>query len=212
MDESAAPRHDEGMQTPYADLLDASVRSAGDTLRALADHDWSRPATDSEWSCRDVLVHVVDDLLFYAGSVLLASTERRFIPIEATPWEPDTPIEQLVDALGAYGAILRLVVLDTPSTSRGFHVYGVSDPEGFAAMGAVEVLVHAWDVTRAHGSTWRPDPGQCRPLVDRLFPEAPSVENADAADILLWCTGRQELDGLPRRESWTWDGRPLADR
>ncbi|WAL76064.1 hypothetical protein OU787_33665 [Kitasatospora sp. YST-16] len=26
----------------------------------------------------------------------------------------------------------------------------------------------------------------------------------DPAPVLLWCTGRAELPGRPRRESWTW--------
>ncbi|MBO1415725.1 hypothetical protein [Streptomyces sp. FH025] len=44
----------------------------------------------------------------------------------------------------------------------------------------------------------------CRFVLDRLFPDAPEEPDAQPAEVLLWCTGRGELNGRPRRSSWNW--------
>src|SRR5947208_2123994 len=81
---------------------------------------------------------------------------------------------------------------------------------GFAAMGVVEVLVHAWDIADTVGRPWHPPGDLCRAVLDRLFTDLP--EHTDPWETLLWATGRAELPGHPPRASWSWDGRPLAER
>ena len=200
------------MPSPLVPLLAAAATDAAAALADHADADWSVTAADSTLSCQDLLTHAVDDLVFYAGQVVLASPERSHVPFEVVPWEGTAVRDQLA-ALPVYARMLGLVIDGTPPASRSFHVYGVSDPEGFAAMGAVEVLVHAYDISRALGGAWRPDPGHAGPVVARLFPDAPPAgRGEDATDVLLWCTGRTTLAATPRRDEWRWEGRPAADR
>jgi hemerythrin len=42
----------------------------------------------------------------------------------------------------------------------------------------------------------------CRPVIGRLFPDAP---DADPSDMLLWCTGRAALRDQSRCTTWRWD-------
>jgi len=39
----------------------------------------------------------------------------------------------------------------------------------------------------------------CAAVLDRLFPGAPA---GDPVEVLLWSTGRADLDGRPRVTSW----------
>jgi hypothetical protein len=85
-------------------------------------------------------------------------------------------------------------------------VYGVSDPEGFGAMGVVETLVHTHDVAAGFGLPWQPPAGLCARALHRLFPDAP--RDAEPWPALLWSTGRGELPGRTRPETWRWYGEP----
>ncbi|MFG2905956.1 hypothetical protein ACGF13_12935 [Kitasatospora sp. NPDC048286] len=68
-------------------------------------------------------------------------------------------------------------------------------------MGVAETLLHTHDITQGLGVDWLPPAPLCAAVLDRLFPDAPP---GDPVQVLLWCTGRRELDSLPRRTSWTW--------
>ncbi|PRW63751.1 hypothetical protein CEP50_09080 [Actinopolyspora mortivallis] len=42
----------------------------------------------------------------------------------------------------------------------------------------------------------------------RLFPDAPGT--TEPWRTLLWATGRADLPGHPRRDTWRWDDTPRA--
>ncbi|GAA2768614.1 hypothetical protein GCM10010103_76570 [Streptomyces paradoxus] len=79
---------------------------------------------------------------------------------------------------------------------------GPYDPEGFAAMGVAETLLHTYDITQGLSVHWLPPVPLSAAVLDRLFPAAPP---GDPTQVLLWCTGCGELDGLPRQTSWRWE-------
>ena len=106
----------------------------------------------------------------------------------------------------ASGALLVAMVRTTPPQVRAYHSFGVSDPEGFAAMGVVETLVHTYDLAEGLGLAWVPPADLCSRALARLFPEAPGT--TDPWLTLLWATGRAELPGYPRRATWRWSGTP----
>ncbi|MEU2389609.1 hypothetical protein [Streptomyces sp. NPDC007369] len=68
-------------------------------------------------------------------------------------------------------------------------------------MGVAEVLLHTHDITRGLGVAWMPPARPCGAVLRRLFPDAPS---GGPAQVLLWCTGRGELEGRSRLTSWRW--------
>lgn len=114
----------------------------------------------------------------------------------------------LLQVLEASGALLVAMVRTTPSRVRAYHVFGVSDPEGFAAMGIVETLVHTHDLAEGLGLAWTPPADLCSRVLARLFPGAP--ETTDPWPTLLWATGRAELPGHPRLTTWCWHGAPRS--
>jgi hypothetical protein len=81
----------------------------------------------------------------------------------------------LLQVLEASGALLIAVVRTTPSRVRAYHSDGVSDPEGFAAMGVVEILVYTHDLAEGLGLAWAPPADLCSRALARLFPAAPGT-------------------------------------
>jgi hypothetical protein len=196
--------------------LEWAVELAVDALRDIGDDEWHRPAGGLEWDRWETVEHMSDDLFAYAGQlapkrppldtyVPFAWQRRRpggpantiFATAEATPAE-------LLQVLEACGSLLVAMVRTVPPAVRAHHVYGVSDPEGFAAMGIVETLVHTYDVTAGTGIAWDPPAELCDRTLIRLFPDAPTA--TDRWPTLLWATGRGELPGYPVLSSWRWDG------
>ncbi|WP_437008368.1 hypothetical protein [Streptomyces sp. enrichment culture] len=48
---------------------------------------------------------------------------------------------------------------------------------------------------------WLPPAPLCAGVLERRFPDAPP---GDPVRVLLWCTGRGDRDGLPRRTASVW--------
>lgn len=178
-----------------------------DALAPFTERDWGAVrARDLDWSVWDTMVHVNDDLYFYAGQVLLAD-EGDYICFELAADDHATP-ERLLAAVIVQARLLAAAVATADPSSRAHHVYGVSDPAGFAAMGVVESLIHTYDAV--HGldtaSTWRPPDHLAAPVLARLFPQA-SPDAADGlGEVLLHMCGRIPLGDLPRPTHWRWNG------
>ncbi|MFD0413313.1 hypothetical protein [Streptomyces sp. NPDC127108] len=122
-------------------------------------------------------------------------TDRDWAPVSAgsLEWSCRTTAAHIAhDLLAALDA--------SPADARAWH-WGPCDPTGFASMGTAEILLHTHDITRGLAVEWLPPGALCRRVLDRLFPDAP---DGDPAAVLLWCTGRGDLDGRERRTSWTW--------
>jgi hypothetical protein len=102
--------------------------------------------------------------------------------------------------------MLAAVVARSTPDVRAYHPLGVTDPEGFAAMGVVEVLVHMADVADGLGVGWRSPAELCARVLWRLFPDAPT--DAGPWPTLLWATGRGELPGRDRLTRWRWYAAP----
>lgn len=196
--------------------LTAAVRSTVDSLRTGLDRDWSVQAGEVTWDCKATAGHIVSDLVSYAGQLAGAAwaadldrprrtVEVDYLPFDALP-EPDATIAGVLDTIEATGWMLAAVAATAPASARGFHPYGTSDAGGFAAMGALETVVHGADIATGLGLAFAPPPEVCAAMVERLFPDAPAYD--DPWQLLLWCCGRTALPGHPRREKWRWAGEP----
>ncbi len=187
--------------TVPAGLVTGTVAQARGVLSRYRDVSWSVPALDLDWSCWQAGVHIADSLVFYASQIIDREPDS-WVPFELVMEDDATPAG-LLRAIGVGGAILERTIAAADPADRGYHVYGTSDPGGFAAMGAVETLIHTYDIAAALGSDWRPPGELCAPVLARLFPDAPE---GDPQAVLLWCTGRSPLGNRPRRTQWQWDG------
>ncbi|MFI1096888.1 hypothetical protein [Streptomyces sp. NPDC020917] len=205
-----------------ADDVDLAVQSCLAMLRQAPPDGgaaaWGGKAGSLEWSCWETAEHLADDLFAYAVQIgprtPPLTRDVPFVWRRTTPGGPanvvfaerDAGAEGLVQVLDACGALLTAMVRTASPEVRAHHGFGVSDPEGFAAMGVVETLVHAHDLALGLGLPWEPPAGPCARALARLFPDAPDGEAPWPA--LLWATGRGELPGRPRLTSWRWYGEP----
>ncbi|GJF33524.1 hypothetical protein KNE206_62240 [Kitasatospora sp. NE20-6] len=201
-----------------ADDVAEAVRLGTAALRGALDADWSVPAGPLTWDCWETAEHLADDLFAYAAQLGPGQPPRdREVPFV---WRRDRPggpanvifAERaagpagLVQVLEACGAMLAAVVRTTGPEVRAHHGFGAADPEGFAAMGVVETLVHLDDLARGLGVAWEPPAELCARALHRLFPDAPA--DTDRWPTLLWATGRADLPGRPRPTTWRWYGEP----
>ncbi|MDH6143003.1 hypothetical protein P3T35_005031 [Kitasatospora sp. GP30] len=203
--------------------LEAAVRTAVGALAPVSAADWSVPAAELSWDCWETIEHLADGLFAYALQLgparpplddfvqLSWRRERPGSPTLAISVDREAGPAALLEAVEAAGAVLTAMVRTAAPTTRAFHAYGVSDPEGFAAMGVVETLVHADDVARGLGVEWAPPADPCARALARLFPEVEVGDDPWAT--LRWATGRAELPGRPgqgRREFERWHSAPLG--
>ncbi|MDX3753651.1 hypothetical protein [Streptomyces sp. AK08-02] len=203
-----------------ADDVEHAVRLALTSLRGANAADWSAKAGSLEWDCWETVEHLADDLFSYAVQLAPAkppsdthvpfawSRKRPGGPANAVFADREAGPAGLLQVLDASGALLTAIVRTTPPTVRAHHIFGQADPEGFAAMGIVETLVHTHDVAEGLGVTWTPPADLCDRVLTRLFPGAPT--DTDRWPTLLWATGRTELPGHPRLTKWRWHGTPRA--
>ncbi len=179
--------------------VDAAV---AEMLRVLGPHtaeDWTVPAGSLEWSCWHTAAHIAHDLLAYAGQ-LAARPADAYLPVDLTVRATASPAEVL-QAVTACGGLLSSTLATAAPTTRAWH-WGPCDPEGFAAMGVAEILLHTYDITRGLSVDWLPPAPLSAAALNRLVPAAPP---GDPIRVLLWSTGREDLDGLPRRTAWRWE-------
>ncbi|MGW4643462.1 hypothetical protein ACWEN6_33440 [Sphaerisporangium sp. NPDC004334] len=203
-----------------ADDLDRTVLMAVETLRRVPEDAWRQRAGSLEWDRWETIQHLSDDFFSYAirqgprtpfvdrHLPLVWESRRPGGPASAFRSDPEAGPEGLLRMLEATGALLAAIVRTKPPHTRTYHVYGASDPEGFAAMGVVEALVHVHDVVDGLGLAWEPPADLCVRVLARLFPDAP--DDTEPWPTLLWATGRGELPGRPRPATWRWYGAPRA--
>jgi hypothetical protein len=187
-------------------------------LREVPAEAWAGRAGTLEWDCWETVEHLSDDLFAYAAQLGPKAPpmagEVPFVWESRRPGGPANTVHAdraagpagLLQVLEACGAMLVAMVRVTPPQVRAHHVFGASDPEGFAAMGIVETLVHTHDLAEGLGLVWSPPAELCSRVLARLFPDAPQGE--EPWPTLLWATGRADLPGRPRPVTWRWDGTP----
>lgn len=170
-----------------------------DILTPHADADWSRPAGSVEWTCWSTAAHVAHDLLAYASQVA-GGPLTGYLPVDLEVRRRAT-VEDCLAAVNACGALLWSAIATTAPGAFAWH-WGPTDPSGFAAMGAAETLLHTYDITQGLGLTWRPPAAPCLAILHRLVPDAPP---GDPTQVLLWATGRADLDGHGAVTEWVWN-------
>ena len=196
-----------------------AVRLAVAALRGVADADWDAVTPATGWDCWETVEHVGDGLFGYAAQLAPeAPPQDGFVPFawsRTTAGGPPIALRAdraagtagLLQVFESCGALLAAMVQTAPPQLRAFHAQGAADPEGFAAMGVVEVLVHTHDVAKILGVTWEPPAELCDRALVRLFPNAPT--DTPRWLTLLWATGRGELPGHPPlSEDWRWFSAP----
>ncbi len=165
-------------------------------LTPYESRDWQLPAGSLEWSCWTTAAHVAHDLLAYAGQVA-GQPGSAYLPFDLVIHADALP-RDVLQVVIASGKLLSGALAAAGPDARAWH-WGTTDPGGFAALGVNETLVHTYDITQGLGISWLPPASLCAAVLVRLFPDAPE---GDPVQVLLWSTGRAELEGRPRVTSW----------
>ncbi|MBE1534392.1 maleylpyruvate isomerase N-terminal domain-containing protein [Actinomadura algeriensis] len=200
------------------DDLDHAVQVALDALRDAPADAWDGDPASLDWTRWETVEHMCNALTLYAvqlgpkkspmdGNVPFARASRRpQAPSTIVRADPAAGPGGLLQVLESCAALTVAMARVTPPDVRAYHVYGPSDPEGFVAMGVVEMLVHTHDLIEGLGIPYAPPTGVCARVLHRLFPDAPVDE--PPWQTLLWATGRADLPGRPRVTEWRWEGTP----
>jgi uncharacterized protein (TIGR03083 family) len=165
-------------------------------LSPVVSADWQRRAGDLDWTCSMTAEHVAHDLLAYAAQVASSASDA-YLPLDLSIPAGTSPAD-ILEVIEACGRLVQVALAMASPDDRAWH-WGPTDPGGFAAMAVTEVLVHTYDIARGLGVAWRPPAELAARVNARLFADSP---DGDPADVLLWSTGRIELEGHPRKTNW----------
>lgn len=212
--------HEPGRVPVTAADVTLSTRFAANALGPAPAEAWTSRAGSLEWDCWETVEHIADDLFAYATQLTPATPDGGYVPIAMTSTRPggaesaihvarEHGATGLLQAVEACGALLVAMVTTASPGTRAWHPEGTSDPEGFAAMGVTETLIHGYDAAQGLGMPWEPPAGLCARVLTRLFPDAPADAPPWAA--LLWAAGRVDLPDRPRLGEWRWYAEPRAD-
>lgn len=189
---------------------------AGSALQPHVGADWSVRAGGLEWSVETTVVHFIGALA--KESLYLASRATRFIAVGMVKFRDATPSE-LVGSIAPAAQALANVARSTPEGALAYHSTGMTDAEGYLAMGCAEVLVHTWDACCGLGVDFVGPSDLSSAILARTFPWVEVEESS--WHTLLWAFGRVQRgdevpipDGLPglRTPLEDWDGTPPQPR
>ena len=214
------PPQEDGPDRPRVTTADVTlaVQLAVTAFAPAPAEAWSHQAGALEWDCWETVEHIADDLFAYATQLTPATPAGGYVPIAMTSTRPgggrsaihmdrDNGAAGLLQMLQACGALLVAMITTASPDTRAWHPMGTADPEGFAAMGVTETLVHGHDAAQGLGVPWEPPAGLCARVLTRLFPGAPA--DAEPWAALLWASGRGELPDRPRLgDDWRWYSAP----
>jgi hypothetical protein len=190
---------------PKPDDLVAVTDLCAEAMTALAVRDWTTPAADTDWTCRETLEHLCS--LAFAHQLTTRASSFRPIAIVV---RPDAPIEDLIWTMRVLMYVLADVARAAPSDARAFHPAGSADPSGWIAMGMDELLVHTGDIAAAFGTAFAPPDDVACAVLDRLFPWWP--RESEPWRALRWANGREGLSGhTSPGASWLWHCSPLDE-
>lgn len=188
-----------GTRPPPLAVLDAALTWTHGTLQLARVADTTLPTPCEDWDLRALLVHMEDSLAALGEAAALGH-------VAVTTPVGDGPAEVLVDQICRRARATR-VAWGARVTSAPIGVAELSlDRDVVAVVGALEVVVHGWDVARTVGSDWQLPADLAARLLpvarevvgDRAHRFAPALDprSPGAADRLLahlgrdprWCT------------------------
>ncbi|MFG2128908.1 GNAT family N-acetyltransferase [Streptomyces sp. NPDC048751] len=191
------------MRDMGAQRLEEAAASCVALLRTVEDRDWEGTrASRLEWSCRRTALHIAEALMRYSGQ-LAARAQERYVPFEL-PLD-EAPNGELLRAVETTQRLLCAVIRTTPAQVRAYHPYpfGSANPEGFAAMGVAEMLLHTHDIAESLGVAYEPPAELPEFVLTRIFPHV--RPDTDRWRTLLWATGRGDLPDRAPLTDWRWN-------
>jgi hypothetical protein len=180
------------------DDFDAVGKLALDAWWWGAELDWSVTAGTLEWSCFTTADHTIDCVFSYAFFLASRRQDRypNFTELHALPGA--SPTDLLYGLQGAcimLSSVIRTAAPDVRAIIRYRPQPETGSPADFAARGAHELILHAYDVCIGLGIAFDPPRELCQRLRDHTsdWPYQRTIEQTDDpwSDLL-------ERSGRPR--------------
>lgn len=150
--------------TPDVERVTEFVATA---LEPAIGRDWSVRAGQLEWTVESTLEHIAAALSKY--TLYLASRSQEVITVRVVS-SVNASQRQRLDALPSLGRALANVADATPPDVRAFHASGLTDREGYLALGCLESLIHGYDMATGLGLEFDPPTDVVRAVVAWLTP------------------------------------------
>ena len=187
---------------------DHVVHAAQLAAAALAPHDgadWSVRAGDLERDVETTVGHFLGALV--KETLYLASRSTRFIAITPGKFRDATQTELVRSIVPAAHGLANTAVASPPALA--YHNTGMTDAEGYLAVGCGEVLVHTWDVCRGLAVEFPGSDELSAAVLARTFPwvEAQPNDGAVANAALGVRAHRPRRPSAPRRGRAPWAAR-----
>ncbi|WP_133875989.1 TIGR03086 family metal-binding protein [Paractinoplanes brasiliensis] len=158
-----------GTAPPEATVMAAAACFAVHTLDRLTAAGLTAATPCAGWDLRMLLAHLDDSLAALHDGIAAGAVGRQAPALELFAGDPG---EQLLASVRRRAGELLVACRSEPAASGRVHVERLPMPMAMlAAVGAVELAVHGWDVACARGQA-EPIPDG---LAERLLPVLPSV-------------------------------------
>ncbi|MBT2441684.1 TIGR03086 family protein [Streptomyces sp. ISL-36] len=180
---------------PLSELLGTAAAQAAPVVRGIADEDLGAPTPCAEYDVRDLLNHLFHVVVNFQALAAKQPSDFSVTPdyLRDADWRTrfETETGKLVEAWAAPGAEEGTTgAMNMPARTVG-------------SMALLDLTVHIWDLARATGRSFEPDPAVVEGLaeeVDRMAPTARKMyvfgeavelpEDASPFERLLATTGR----------------------
>jgi uncharacterized protein (TIGR03086 family) len=183
------------MPTEISELLAAAAERTVPIVQKIGDDQLALPTPCAEFQVRDLLNHLYQVVVSFQALAV-----REPVDFSTTP---DMLTGDWRAAFAAEAGRLAAAWAD-PSTLEGVSP-GMGMPQDVvAAMALMDLTVHGWDLARATGQSYAPDPAAVavlQPVAEQLVPQgrrmgvfgdaAPAGPHAGAFDRLLALSGRR---------------------
>ena len=161
-------------ETDELSVLADATRYLFQSILSIGDADLSRATPCEDWDLRHLLRHIHASLQHFTG-ILAVRQANAGTDGAPRPWPGTDPIAALRDAI----VDLLLAATSLPTTGRWCEIWGRILPAKIVAhVAAIEMVLHAWDITQACG-TDRPIPAD---LASGLIGVAPPFADAGLAE------------------------------
>jgi Mycothiol maleylpyruvate isomerase N-terminal domain. len=166
-----------------------------DAWRAGLDRDWSVPAGTLKWSCFETADHTINCAFSYAF-FLASRAQTAYPPFGEVDALPEATPADLVDGLRAMTNLLYAIIVAAPPETQAIisrhPTPRTGSPNDFAARGAHELILHAYDISCGLGVPFDPPRETCQRLMDHTaaWPFGEVVRTDDPWSDLLRRSGR----------------------
>ncbi|MDN3293906.1 TIGR03086 family metal-binding protein [Streptomyces ficellus] len=144
----------------------------GERVHAIRPDQWDAPTPCTEWSVRDLVSHLTGEQLWVVPLV----RERRTVADVGDAFDGDVLGEDPVGVWDRAAAAAREAFLEKGALNRTVHLsYGPTPATAYCSQMVADLVVHAWDLSRAIGADERLPPDLVRFALEEVSPYAESL-------------------------------------